>query len=368
MVFGLLLAVASSAGALTNAPLQTWQANGRVSAISVAHGVAYLGGGFTAMISPTGQTVSRAHLAAVDEATGKLLGWNPGTNGSVFAVRVGNGVVYAGGSFTQAGGQKRGHAAAFTTAGRVVSTWHPALDASVNALAVLGSTVYLGGNFTHANGVARSRLAAVTTSGALVSRWHPSADAVVRALAVDKATGRVYAGGDFTHISGSSQPYLAALSTSSAAVNRWASHPPGRVWGIAIDGPNLYTAVGGHVPAGEAAAYNATTGNQLWSRWTDGDAQTIAASNGSVFVGGHFINTCATHSGSGSPWVCTNPLVRTKLMQLTETTGALQPWNPTCDAVYGVWTLRATTTHILIGGDFTHVQNQHHWHYTTFLR
>jgi Domain of unknown function (DUF5122) beta-propeller len=363
-----LAGLSSVAQALTNSPLQTWQANGRVSAISAANGVVYLGGQFTAMISPTGQVVGRAHLAAVDETTGQLLSWNPGANGPVDALRESDGVVYAGGSFTRAGGQPRSNIAAFHTSGGVVSTWQPASDGPVDAIAVSGSTVYLGGSFAHVDGAARIRLAAVTTSGVLRSNWKPTADAIVRSMTVDGSLGRVYVGGDFTHISGATEPYLAALSPLTGAVDAWSNHPTGRVWGLAIDGTNLYAAVGGHVPAGEVAAFNATTGGLLWSRWTDGDAQAIAASNGSVYVGGHFINVCATNSGSGSPWVCTQPIARSKLAQFAESDGTLQPWNPPCDSQYGVWALRATTTHILIGGDFTHVNNQHHWHYAEFLR
>jgi hypothetical protein len=358
----------SAAEALTNTPLGTWQANGRVSAISVAGGVVYVGGQFTAMISPTGQSVARAHLAAVDETTGDLLAWNPGTNGTVDAVRESGGVIYAGGSFTEAGGHPRTNVAAFSSTGAVVSAWHPTPDATVDALAVSGSTIYLGGSFTHVDGAARTRLAAVTTKGGLRSGWNPAADATVRSLSVDAATGRVYAGGDFSHISGISRPYLAALSPLTGTVEGWASNPTGRVWGIAIDGPNLYAAVGGHTPAGEVAAFDTTTGSLRWSRWTDGDAQTIAATGGSVYVGGHFINVCATNAGGGSPWVCTQPIARAKLAQFAESDGTLQSWDPPCDSEYGVWALRATTTHILIGGDFKHVDNQHHWHYTEFLR
>ena len=358
----------SPAEALTNAPLVAWQANGRVSAISVSNGVAYLGGEFTAMISPTGQSVGRGHLAAVDVTTGQLLPWNPGANGAVDALRVAGRVVYAGGSFTRAGGRARAYVAAFHTTGGVVASWHPAADATVDALAVTGPTVYVGGSFTHVDGASRTRLAAVTTSGALRSTWRPSADAVVRSLTVDGATGRVYVGGDFTHISGASQPYLAALSATTGAVEPWATHPSGRVWGFAVDGGSVYASVGGHVPAGEVDAFTATSGALEWSRWTDGDAQTIAASNGSVYVGGHFINVCQTNSGSGTPWVCTQPVSRTKLAQFAESDGTLQAWNPPSDSEYGVWAIRTTSTRILVGGDFTHIDNQHHWHYAEFVR
>ena len=78
-------ALAAPVAAPANAPLATWQAEGRVSALAIANGVVYLGGSFTALTSHGSprKTVTRNHLAAINEATGVPTAWNPNVNGGV---------------------------------------------------------------------------------------------------------------------------------------------------------------------------------------------------------------------------------------------------------------------------------------------
>jgi hypothetical protein len=363
------LAVVPAGGAIHTLPMASWQANGRVSTIVVQNGVAYLGGQFTAMLSPAGVIVRRNHLAAVQVSTGRLLSWNPDASGNVNVLRVAGGVVYVGGRFSSLGGRPRYNAGAVSaTTGAVSRTWGARTDAAVTAMAILGNTVYLGGSFGHVKGIARTRLAAVSTSGVLDQSWRPTADSTVRVLLADSANARIYAGGDFAHVSDVSTPYLAALGTVLGHVHPFAARPTGRVWGLSLSGASLYAAVGGHTPAGEVAAYGLASGKARWSRWFDGDAQTISATATTVYVGGHFLSACADQSGGGTPWVCTNPIPRAKLADLAATNGSVGTWNPGTDSEYGVWTMRTPPSHLLIGGDFKHVDGEHHWHYAQFVR
>jgi hypothetical protein len=71
---------------------------------------------------------------------------------------------------------------------------------------------------------------------------------------------------------------------------------------------------------------------------------------------------------SASMRAVTSPTSRAKLAELATSDGSLGSWNPGTDSKYGVWTLRTPPSHVLIGGDFTHVDGQHHWHYAQFLR
>src|SRR3954452_16912746 len=73
--------------AVTNVPNSTAGFNGAVNAVVYANGVIYVGGDFTAAIR-NGQTIPRNHVAAIDEATGNVLPWNPNTNGDVDALAV----------------------------------------------------------------------------------------------------------------------------------------------------------------------------------------------------------------------------------------------------------------------------------------
>src|SRR5690606_36654790 len=129
-----------------------------------------------------------------------------------------NNVIYAGGSFTsagkftQAGGQPRERLAAFTVANgatpgapATLLDWNPGANNTVNTLAVHDNVLYAGGFFSQAGGQTRYYFAAFTvanvaTSGtsATLLDWNPGADRTVDTLAVHNnvldtrgGTGRV---------------------------------------------------------------------------------------------------------------------------------------------------------------------------------
>ena len=80
-----------------------------------------------------------------------------------------------------------------------------------------------------------------------------------------------------------------------------------------------------------------------------------------VVAGGRVVD------GGGSPWVCTVPVQRDRFFA-TSTSGALEPWNPGANSLYGVWALRADAGHVDAGGDFTIVHETHQARYVEFLR
>src|SRR5712691_8786414 len=116
----IVLAFAALAGASPYnwTPDSSWQTNGRVRTIVYSGGVIYLGGEFTQVRPPgTGGTpVARNHLAALDEATGQLLPWNPNADGIVWSLDLAGSTVYLGGEFQNVGGATRPFAAAVGTA------------------------------------------------------------------------------------------------------------------------------------------------------------------------------------------------------------------------------------------------------------
>ena len=309
--------------------LRSWQTNGRVSAIAVVGTTAYLGGSFTRVISPGGsRRVGRANLAAVNIATGALLPWHPTTNGAVLALRAYGTRLLVGGAFTRADGKSRNHIASISQSnGGLTAGWNASANANVEAIAVYQQRVFLGGAFTRANQRARGHLAAVSaSSGAIILGWHPSVNAAVHALAVDPAIGVVYAGGDFTTANGYTAAYLQPFTVLTGAVRVWRSHPVGRVWSITYGGGRVFAATGG--TGGQLDAYRQSAGAALWQRWADGDVQSVAYSNGTVFAGGHFANACQTSAGGGTPWVCAQPIVRARLMTVNAATGGLGTWTP----------------------------------------
>src|SRR5437588_957341 len=110
---GLGLLVPAPAGAATAAgpgttPLATWQAQGRVSALVISNGIVYLGGAFTSLMSHGSRSsMTRNHLAAINESTGQPTAWNPDVNGNVQSIKVIGSRVYVGGSFTSIRGTPR---------------------------------------------------------------------------------------------------------------------------------------------------------------------------------------------------------------------------------------------------------------------
>lgn len=303
----------------------TIQTDGRVSAIVVSGGKAYLGGYFTHV-----NGVERNHLASIDTTTGELTDWNPNANNSVRSLGVSeDGThIYAGGAFSSVSGLGRTRLASIeATTGAVDPNWRPKANSTVRAIAVSARGVYLGGSFTSINGQGRNRLALVDpTTGALDPSWVSSADNTVRALGVAPNGSRIFAGGDFGTVNGNSRPYLIALDPNTGALDDgWVTptKPNGKVYDLQQSGGLLYAGEGGL--GGAASAYNRATGVASWRTKGDGDVQTLAVLGGEVYLGGHF----ETFSGQNRHFFAT----------VDATTGILDPtWAPTATGGCGTWT------------------------------
>src|SRR5205814_3029782 len=75
----------ANASAVSSSPASSWQTNGRVRAIAVGAHKIFIGGDFTRVRAPGSSSggAVRNHLAALSLATGRLMPWNPGANGTV---------------------------------------------------------------------------------------------------------------------------------------------------------------------------------------------------------------------------------------------------------------------------------------------
>ncbi|WP_327267943.1 DNRLRE domain-containing protein [Streptomyces sp. NBC_01218] len=190
------------------------------------------------------------------------------TNGIVWALAEANGVVYAGGTFSQvrpagvaAGGA--GSAAAVNFAAFNAATGAPAGcslsftrgsgTATVRALALSPdkSTLYVGGYFQAVNGTSANGLVAINTATCTVRPgFAPNFSATVRALDVS-ANGMVYAGGDFQTVNGAARRFFGAV-TPAGALTAWNpdADDPGRALKVVPDGSSVliggdFTTVGG---------------------------------------------------------------------------------------------------------------------------
>jgi VCBS repeat-containing protein len=137
-------------------------------------------------------------LAAGDENWDASFGI-PGMNASVYALVIdSNGYLYAGGSFTSAGGVDVNYIARWD--GTNWSDLNGGMDNTVLALAVdSDGNLYAGGDFTTAGGVSANRIARWDGMN-----WHPLSSGVnnpISAITIDE-NDHLYAGGSFTDAGG----------------------------------------------------------------------------------------------------------------------------------------------------------------------
>ncbi len=370
-----------------------------------------LGGAAPAAASP--QTVpaptAKVDCVTVDPSTGRCT-----VVGVVYAMTQVGDLTYIGGSFTSVGGVARSNVAAIRADGSLDPGWNPSTNGTVYALAASadGSKVYLGGGFTTVGGEVRGRLAAVTTdTGQLVSGWSTTAkNNLVRALETD-ADGRLYVGGSFGSIGGRAISRLAALDQSTGAVDSTFAPRPAstvRTLSLSADGALLYaggpfTSIGGvarpgvaEIDAGTGSVtsfapteggvvismdvnpsgrlFFGTTSNRTWAYdpadggapeyriRSGGDVQAILATDTEVYIGGHFNNLPEAK------------LDRVALASFVPATGQITAWNPGANGPFGVWALGFTTTvspsavpALSVGGDFTVVGGNARRGYARFI-
>jgi hypothetical protein len=337
----------------------SWQTNGRVQTIVVVGPTAYVGGEFTS-VRPSGSPpgtgeVVRNHAYAVNVQTGALLPWDPNTNNTVQSIAVSGGTVYLGGTFGTVQGKTHARVAAVdATTGAPIQTFKAKTNGSVNGMAVGPSGLFLGGAFTTADKVTANHLAEVDlATGGLVPGWTASTDQKVTAIALTADGSRLVVAGNFLTINNAfGQRYLGAVSPTTGATMSWVTHPSYPVITLALDAQGVYVAGNGN--GGNVAAFNPTTGQQLWIGGVDGNVQAIAVDSGAstVYVGGHFNNYCGHVGGIN---VCRTPTARDHLMSLDEPTGNIQPWHPSANGVLGVFALATGGGTVEAGGDFTKI-------------
>ncbi len=395
--------------------LPTVQTNGIVWAVAVVGDTVYAGGRFS-KARPAGVAVGgagevdRHNLLAFSLSTGELLPFAPDVEGQIFSNPVTPGPyckslgnmqydcdsiyrikatpdgskIFVAGDFSTVDGAQRQRIAAFDTATNTLNTtYHPALDGRVKGLAVTADTVYLGGDFSSIAGVARTRLAATDLSGTVLP-WAPTADLTVWSLSAAPALGRVILGGNFDMINTTAVHGLEAVDATTGANVPWAYRTMTSstvVTDIVNDGTAAY--VSGYNYTGSAGAarfegrmaLDLATGQQRWVDGCYGDTQAVNVMNGVVFGVSHSHDCSLMNSmpqlnpvnymrlvaetttvggryqGSGTSLVPTGAPIPSQVQFLPDFDGGPSGsyWRN------GPWSLDSNAKYLVVGGEFTTV-------------
>jgi hypothetical protein len=348
-------------------------------------GTVYLGGQFTQLVPPAGSgaaAVGRNRLAALDVAGRTLLPWNPNADKTVraLALSADGTKLYVGGDFSKIGGVYAPKIAMLDLAtGKVVKTFKSTVKGRVFSIALSGNRLFVAGDFTEAVGpggvrVTRNRVAALDALTGAVLPWTPPALGPGRymgqtgiptpdaksgygyAVAVPADGSRVYVGGNFIDLGGQGGMVVLDGTTGAALPQQWAVERP--VFDLAVwpgDGTTVFAATGG--PGGRLFAYNPTVPTRpVWKAAVDGDAVSVAASNSSVFLIGHYDYIVPKKSSCYQ--YCPEGTKRRHLSAFDAATGMLDPWNPEADTPTGPYSVAVGDDHLFVGGEFKKINGQ----------
>ncbi|MEQ1854810.1 MAG: choice-of-anchor D domain-containing protein, partial [Chthoniobacteraceae bacterium] len=168
-----------------------------VYSLAVSGSNLYAGGSFT-----TAGGVSAANIAKWNGSAWSALG--TGMNSYILALTLSGSDLYAGGAFNTAGGTAASGVAKWN--GSAWSALGLGANSTVYALAVSGGDLFAGGLFTTAGGVPANRVA--KWNGSTWSALGSGMDNSVSALAAD-ASGRVFVGGSFALAGTTVSPFIA---------------------------------------------------------------------------------------------------------------------------------------------------------------
>ncbi len=310
-------------------------ASSSVSALVGFGGSIYAGGAFSFVTNSGGVTVSASRMARWNGSSWSSVG--AGVNNAVYAL-VGSGSdLFAGGSFTVAGGVGANYIAKWN--GVNWSNLWTGINSLVYSTAVAGSNIYIGGEFTTAGGLNATRIAKY--NGSAWSTLGSGMNSNVTALAVIGAD--LYAGGLFTSAGGVSVNRIAkwngsSWSTLGSGVTGGDGIFPPQVYALTVSGSNVYAGGNFTTAGGLGANWIARWNGSSWSAvgsGMNGPVVALLAIGSDIYAGGTF-----TVAG-GSP------------------ASKIAKWNGSSWSTLGtglnnnVYTIASAGTDVFIAGQFT---------------
>lgn len=263
--------------------------------------VPFLSGGGAGAALTVQQTVTNANFLLYRSPLGVWSALSTGLNASanVIAVHPTTGVVYIGGSFTNAGSANGDFIVSWN--GTAFSSLGTGMDAMVNAIAFdAAGNLYAGGDFTTAGGVAAAHIAKWDGSvwTALGTGLTGGINPTCNALIVN-TNGTLYVGGKFTDAGGSGADNLAAynLAAGTWSVVGSAAAITAPVNALAIDPQNRLYIGGNFVTA--ITRWNGSTYSPLGTGMDSNVSALLWGPNNLLYAGGSF----TTAGGVAAPWV-----------------------------------------------------------------
>jgi hypothetical protein len=338
----------------------------RVNAVVEAGGVAYLGGEFKKMVSPSGSKAYRNYLAAIDGDSGALTSWNPKANGKVWALELSadRTKLYVGGDFSKIGDRSVSKLARIDLATGKVDTSFKARSVAgrVRALKLDGGRLYVGGEFGSIDGQPRPKVAALDTATGALLPWTapplgqgrylgntgiPTPDySPGHVFAIDVIGSKVFVAGNFTNLGG--QGGLVSLDAGTGGLSA-PQYEPGRpMFDLATRDGVLYAVGGG--PGGRLFAYSPNDRWPLWKVKVDGDAVGVAVSATTVYLAGHYDYIVSKDSSCYK--LCPGGPHRQHLSAFDASNGKLLAWDPSADTSTGPFTAAVGANALYVGGEF----------------
>jgi len=285
-------------------------------------------------------------------------------DGAVYALASGpSGVLYAGGAFTDAGGDPGADYVAQWSNGRRTRAAGAPLTGSVDALAYRSGKLYVGGTFTNAGGNADADFLAVWDGAS----WKPfcnstggGAPITANVMALQVIGSTLYIGGAFANGAGlKTADYLVACDLNTGAPSSTVlrdGDTPGAVYALTADSNGTLYAAGqfidmaGNRASDHVAAYAGGVWHQMGTGPSNGGgalddyARAITAHGTDVFVGTDSRNiggiAQADHVArwNGSAWSA-----------MGSNTGGADGWFPASGFIYAMTT---SGSRVFVAGSF----------------
>lgn len=342
----------------------------------------YAGGAFHLVQNAARNTsYTRNNVMSFNATTGAMTSFAPNVNGRVFGLVASGDSLYVGGYFSSVNGvARRGLAKINATTGAVDTAFNANLNGNVQEVRLVNGRLIVGGSFSQklvalnpATG-ANTGFINIPISGTVAS--NAGATDIYR-FAVNSAGTRLVAIGNFTTVAGQARKraFMLDLGVGSASLNPWyyqplenaciASSLPAYLRDVDFSPDGSYFVMNstGGVPVSggvgrdicdAAARFETAISNPLrptWINYTGGDTMhSLAATGSAVYVQGHFR---WLDNPSGRDFAGPGAVGRQGIGALDPATGKALAWNPGKTRAIGGKDILATPAGLWVGSDGT---------------